>query len=116
MPPGARAILLAGMAARASSPILAIVAGEREAEDLAQDVSLFTADVAHFPAWETLPFEHVSPNLSTMASRIEARYRLQGADPFIVHGLAVCLKQQLECSVAGNMPTGDPADPALGRQ
>lgn len=95
MPPGARAILLAGMAARASSPILAIVAGEREAEDLAQDVSLFTPDVAHFPAWETLPFEHVSPNLSTMASRIEARYRLRGADPFIIVGSTRAITQRI---------------------
>jgi transcription-repair coupling factor (superfamily II helicase) len=72
------------MAVRSSAPILAIVAGEREAEDLAQDVTLFTSDVVHLPAWETLPFEHVSPNVATMASRIEARYRLQSDDPFIV--------------------------------
>ena len=84
VPPSARAIVLAGMAARSSAPVLAIVAGEREAEDLAQDVGLFTSDVVHLPAWETLPFEHVSPNLATMASRIEARYRLQSEDPFVV--------------------------------
>ena len=36
-----------------------IVAGEREAEDLAQDVGLFTPNVVHFPAWETLPFTGV---------------------------------------------------------
>jgi transcription-repair coupling factor (superfamily II helicase) len=95
VPPGARAILLAGMAARSPSPILAIVAGEREAEDLAQDVSLFTANVAHLPAWETLPFEHVSPNLSTMASRIEARYRLQGRDPFIIVGSTRAVTQRI---------------------
>jgi transcription-repair coupling factor (superfamily II helicase) len=64
--------------------VLAVVAGEREAEDLAQDVGLFTSDVAHLPAWETLPFEHVSPNVATMASRIEARYRLQTSAPFVV--------------------------------
>ena len=84
VPPGARAILLAGMLARSQAPILAIVAGEREAEDLAQDVGLFTSDVVHLPAWETLPFEHVSPNVATMASRIEARYRLQSEGPFVV--------------------------------
>ena len=84
MPPGARAVLLAGTAARSQTAVLAVVAGEREAEDLAQDVGLFTSNVAHLPAWETLPFEHVSPNVATMASRIEARYRLQTSAPFVV--------------------------------
>ncbi len=84
MPPSARAIVLAGMASTAARPVLAIVAGEREAEDLVQDVALFTANVAHLPAWETLPFEHVSPNLATMAARVEARYRLRSEGAFVI--------------------------------
>ena len=95
VPPGARAILLAGMVARSTVPVLAIVAGEREAEDLAQDVGLFTDHVIHLPAWETLPFEHVSPNVTTMASRIEARYRLQSEGPFVIVGSTRAATQRI---------------------
>jgi transcription-repair coupling factor (superfamily II helicase) len=83
------------MASRSDAPILAIVAGEREAEDLAQDVELFTPDVAHLPAWETLPFEHVSPNVATMASRIEARYKLRSGDPFVIVGSTRAVTQRI---------------------
>ena len=40
VPPPARALLLAATAQRRSEPVLAIVAGEREAEDLVDDVAL----------------------------------------------------------------------------
>jgi transcription-repair coupling factor (superfamily II helicase) len=77
IPPALRAIALAGMARRLDRPILAVVPGERTAEELFDDVSLFADDVWHMPAWGTLPFEHVSPNLATMAHRCEALYRLE---------------------------------------
>jgi transcription-repair coupling factor (superfamily II helicase) len=35
--------------------------------------------VAHFPAWETLPFERVSPAVETMGQRLEVLWRLRGA-------------------------------------
>lgn len=76
--------MLAAMARRGHEPVLAVVAGEREAEELAEDVALFTPDVIHLPAWETLPFEHVSPNVVTMAERVEARHRLTGERGFVV--------------------------------
>jgi transcription-repair coupling factor (superfamily II helicase) len=79
VPPGLRAYALAGMAARSARPILAIVPGEREAEDLADDLELFTHDVVMLPAWETLPFEHISPNVATMAHRAVARHLLSEA-------------------------------------
>ncbi len=79
MPPALRAILVAGMAADATRPILAIVPGEREAEDLADDVEMFHDAVEFLPAWETLPFEHVSPNVATMAQRMVARHALGSA-------------------------------------
>jgi len=62
----------------------AIVAGEREAEDLVEDISIFSDDVIQLPAWETLPFEHVSPNVVTMAARVEARHRLTQDAPLVV--------------------------------
>ncbi len=79
-----RAVVLAGIAERTGRSILAVVPGEREAEDLAEDLALFTCDGFHLPAWETLPFEHVSPSISTMADRIVARHALASREPAIV--------------------------------
>ena len=69
------------MARHLDQPLLAVVPGERAAEELYDDVSLFTDDVWQLPAWGTLPFEHVSPNQATMAHRTEALYRLQNGEP-----------------------------------
>jgi transcription-repair coupling factor (superfamily II helicase) len=77
VPPGARAFAVAGLAARAERPILVVTASERDAEDLADDIALFVDDVTLMPAWETLPFEHLSPNAATMARRAMARHRLR---------------------------------------
>lgn len=79
--PAGRAFLLAGLAARSEHPILALVAGEREAEELADDLALFSDLAVHLPAWETLPFEHVSPNVATMANRARAEYTLTDGEP-----------------------------------
>lgn len=82
--PSARAYVVAATAKRLARPVLAVVAGEREAEDLVEDISIFTEDVIQLPAWETLPFEHVSPNVVTMAARVLARHRLTQDDPVVV--------------------------------
>ena len=95
VPPNARALLLAATAVRRSEPILAIVAGEREAEDLVDDVGVFLDDTHHLPAWETLPFEHVSPNVVTMAKRIEARHRLTRTGPAVVVASVRAVTQRL---------------------
>ena len=70
VPPGLRAWFAAALAAR--GPVLAVVPGERDAEELADDASLFLA-AWHLPAWETLPFEHVSPSVQAMGARAVAR-------------------------------------------
>ena len=75
--PGARAYALAGLAHTVSGPMFVVVPGERDAEDLSEDLALFTGQSVLMPAWETLPFEHLSPNAATMARRARARHRLQ---------------------------------------
>lgn len=70
---GARAFALAGLATEGQ--VLALVPTEHDAEELVDDLSLFTSGLL-LPAWETLPFEHVSPSLTTMARRAEGRDRL----------------------------------------
>jgi transcription-repair coupling factor (superfamily II helicase) len=84
VPASARAYWLAGVAAEAPGATFAIVPGERDAEDLADDLELFTDRAFHLPAWETLPFEHVSPNVSTMAARMQARHALRESFPGVV--------------------------------
>ncbi|MDE0168450.1 MAG: transcription-repair coupling factor [bacterium] len=76
VPASARALTLGGLSTCSEGPLLAVVPSEREAEALAADLRLFTDDVMLLPSWETLPFEHVSPNTGTMARRAEARRRL----------------------------------------
>ena len=75
VPGAARAFALAGLVRHGSGPLLVVVSSERDAEDLVDDLSLFTSSALLLPAWETLPFEHMSPNAATMARRAEARHR-----------------------------------------
>lgn len=77
MSAGARAFALAGMAV--DHQVLALVPTEHEAEELADDLGLFTRMIL-LPAWETLPFEHISPNLATMAHRAQGRDQLRKAE------------------------------------
>ena len=73
---GARAYALAGLAH--DRQVLAVVPSEHDAEELVDDLRLFT-DAHLIPAWETLPFEHISPNLATMARRAQGRHMLSDA-------------------------------------
>ncbi len=99
VPPALRAVATAGIAARLDRPLVAVVPGERVAEELADDLALFSDDVLLLPAWGTLPFEHVSPNVATMAHRNEARHRLGAGTPgTIVVGSVRAVTQRLGVS------------------
>lgn len=82
--PGGRAFALAGLFESLGETMLVVIPGEGDAEELVDDLMLFTHRVVFAPAWETLPFEHVSPNIATMAKRSEARHRLTGGEPVMV--------------------------------
>lgn len=84
VPGAARAFALAGLASRQKGSVLAVIASEREADDLVDDLALFTDQRLPFPAWETLPFEHISPNTVTMARRADARHRLAAGEQGLV--------------------------------
>ncbi|MCL1693761.1 MAG: DEAD/DEAH box helicase, partial [Actinomycetia bacterium] len=98
VPPALRSIVLAGIAFRTGRSVIGVVPGEREAEDLAEDVALFATDVHHLPAWETLPFEHVSPSISTMADRIVARHALASDGQSIIVASVRAATQRLSPS------------------
>ena len=76
MAPEARAVALSALARQSATPLVVVVSEEREAEELAEDMALFGSEVLMLPAWETLPFERVSPNVTTMARRCRAIHAL----------------------------------------
>ena len=69
------------------------------ARDLADDLAAFLPEgsVGHFPAWETLPFERVSPAVRTMGERTRLLWRLRtpGEEPRIVVAGVRALLQKL---------------------
>ncbi len=91
---------------------LAVVASQREADDLADDVAGWLGDdslVAQWPAWDIAPFERVSPDIAVMGRRTELRARLAipHARPKLVVATVRSLLQALP-------PTGEARHLAVG--
>ena len=101
VPVPARAPVLAAMAQSRPGRLLIATATEREAEALVDDLGLFLdpegpVAPALFPAWETLPFERVSPDLATMAARASVGDAWRsGGGPVVVVASARSLLQRL---------------------
>jgi transcription-repair coupling factor (superfamily II helicase) len=80
VPEPARAVFVATLArATARRPVVVAVPTGVEAERIATDLREFLGDdaVELFPAWETLPFERVSPATETMGRRLRVIWRLR---------------------------------------
>jgi transcription-repair coupling factor (superfamily II helicase) len=101
VPEPARAIFTATLTqAGARRPVLLCVPTGAEAERVAGDLRQFLGDdaVELFPAWETLPFERVSPAAETMGRRLRVMWRLRtGGDhlPAVVVAPVRALVQRL---------------------
>ncbi|MGH9164263.1 MAG: transcription-repair coupling factor [Acidimicrobiales bacterium] len=83
VPEPARAVVVAGLAqASDRHPVVVALPTATDAERLAHDLRAFLGDdqVDTFPAWETLPFERMSPSVETMGRRLRAMWRLQRPD------------------------------------
>ncbi len=96
----ARAATVSGVAAIATRrPIVVVVPTSAEAEALGSDLATWMgADcVEVFPAWETLPFERVSPQVETMGRRSRVAWRLHTPDrrPDVVVTSARAMVQRL---------------------
>ena len=86
VPDSARAFVLAGLVRLSSRrPFLVAVPTTADAERLVSDLGTMLTGgdddprgprVELFPAWETLPFERVSPNVETMGRRLRVLWRL----------------------------------------
>jgi transcription-repair coupling factor (superfamily II helicase) len=82
VPEPARAFTIAGLATLSKRhPIVVATPTGTDAERVAHDLRAYLGDgeVDTFPAWETLPFERVSPSVETMGRRLRAMWRLKDA-------------------------------------
>jgi transcription-repair coupling factor (superfamily II helicase) len=80
VPDAARTVVLAALSELSTAPtVLVATATAREAEQLAHDLGPFIGpdSVELLPAWETLPFERVSPATETMGLRLRTMWRLR---------------------------------------
>jgi len=93
--------VIAGLATGLDGPVLAVAAGPREAETLADGVEAYLGqnDVALLPQWEALPYEGISPSPEIAARRQHAVQRLREAvdkgGPFVLVAPALAAMQCL---------------------
>ncbi len=120
VPEGARALTLAGIAdASSRHPFLIITPTGADADRLAGDLATFLGpdEVDTFPAWETLPFERVSPSVETMGRRLRTMWHLSDPEraPRVVVAPVRAVIQRLGPHVAEVDPIiigpGDRVDP-----
>jgi len=100
VPEAGQALTIAALAQLGGRrPIVVACATGTAAGQLYDDLSQYMpADsVALFPAWETLPFERVSPSIETMGRRLEVLWRLRtpGHQPTIIVAGVRALLQRL---------------------
>jgi transcription-repair coupling factor (superfamily II helicase) len=121
VPEPARAFVVAGLAHLSGRhPIVVALPTAADAERTAHDLRAFLGDeeVDFFPAWETLPFERVSPSVETMGRRLRAMWRLRNPDrmPRVLVAPVKALVQRLGPHVEEAEPVlirpGDRVDPA----
>lgn len=77
-----RAFFVAGLAHLTTArPILVVVPTAADAERISHDLRTWMGadSVELFPAWETLPFERVSPAIETMGRRLRVMWHLKNA-------------------------------------
>ncbi len=86
IPEAARAVAIAAISELGQAPVVLVATPTaREADQLTHDLVAFVGAecVDLLPAWETLPFERVSPAIDTMGRRLRAMWHLRhgGSSP-----------------------------------
>ena len=84
VPAPARAMFVAALVRTSTRrPVVVVVPTRTESERLVHDLGQFLPGdaVEEFPAWETLPFERVSPSFETMGRRLRVMWRLRSGSP-----------------------------------
>ena len=118
VPEATRAPAVAGLSAASNRrPLLVAVPTRVEAESLAADLAAFlgAGEVEELPAWETLPFERVSPSIHTMGRRCRVLHRMTdpAVTPAVVVASARALAQFVSAETAAapiNLSVGDSVD------
>lgn len=79
VPQRSRALALSILSLKREGSILIITPTQNEATSLSADLSAFidSDDIELLPAWETLPFERVSPSIETMGHRMRVMARMR---------------------------------------
>ena len=100
VPESARSAVVASLLhANSRRPVIVAVPTGTMAQEVADDLSAFLGaeNVELFPAWETLPFERVSPAVHTMGARMRTMWRLRtdGQQPSVVVAGTRALLQKL---------------------
>ena len=99
IPEVARPISIAALAGLSSrTPLVVACPTGSMAGQLYDDLQQFLGreHVSLFPAWETLPFERISPNVETMGQRLELLWRLRDPErcpTVIVSGVRALLQK-----------------------
>ena len=112
----ARPIAIAALATLSSRrPLVVACPTGTMAAQLGDDLAQFLPDdeLVVFPAWETLPFERVSPSVETMGQRLEVLWRLRDPErcpSVIVTGVRALLQRLGPDAVAIEPITVRPAD------
>jgi len=121
VPEPARAMAVAGLAHLSRrQPLVLATPTSPEAERLANDLASFLGEgeVQLFPAWETLPFERVSPSVETMGRRLRTMWYLRDPEqaPRAIVAPVRALVQRLGPHAEDVAPIvighGDQVDPA----
>jgi transcription-repair coupling factor (superfamily II helicase) len=121
VPEPVRAFAVAGIAqASRRHPTVVAMPTNAESERLVHDLEAFLGrdEVDLCPAWETLPFERVSPGVETMGRRLRTMWRLKGDGaqaPKVLVAPVRSLLQRLGPHVEDSAPVvvakGDQIDP-----
>ncbi len=116
----ARAYVLAALGELSGRrPLVVVTPTTQDGERLAHDLRSYLGEhqVDLFPAWETLPFERVSPSVETMGRRLEAMWHLSSGNnmPAVLVAPVKALLQRLGPHVEATAPVvvgrGDTIDP-----
>jgi transcription-repair coupling factor (superfamily II helicase) len=103
-----RPLVLAALCSATEQRILVVTPTTADADRLAHDLAAYvgTESVAVFPAWETLPFERVSPSMEVMGRRLEVLgHLLSGqAGPQLIVAPVKALLQRLATSASRHQP------------
>ena len=104
----AQALVLAGLSkASDRQPLLVATPTRTEAERLTSDLAALLGEqrVEELPAWDTLPFERVSPSVEAMGKRTRVLHRLTDSDahngmPLVIVASARALAQRVHEAAA----------------